>query len=243
MSIRRWIDLTIQRKSLLIARVTGVSERQAASSTTRRSTPRRAPTPEARRRDAERTRQALLDAALAEFSAKGRAGARVGDIAARAGVDKQLISYYFGGKDGLYRALFERWRRQEEEFSDPDVPLDELVVRYVADSVANRDLHRLLVRDCLDDDGGDDDGGTHAAAGEGADVTEMRRRQERGEIADDIDPAFLLLALTGAVSVGIVFPADVRAATGLDPSSPEFAEHYGDQLRRIVRRLAVPPTG
>lgn len=212
-----------------------------------RAGPRRAPGPEARQRDAERTRQALLDAALAEFSAKGRAGARVSEIAARAGVDKQLISYYFGGKDGLYRALVERWRREEAEFGAPDVPLPELAARYVADSVANRTLHRLLVRDCIDDDGPEDAGACNAAAdtaGETAEgVAEMRRRQEQGEIADDIDPAFLLLVLTGAASVGIVFPADVRAATGLDPASPEFAERYGEQLRRIVRRLAPPPAG
>jgi len=67
--------------------------------------PRRAPAAADRRRDPERTRAALLDAALQEFAAKGRAGARVSEIAARAGVDKQLISYYFGGKDGLLEAL------------------------------------------------------------------------------------------------------------------------------------------
>jgi AcrR family transcriptional regulator len=203
--------------------------------------PRRTPDPEARRRDAERTRQALLDAALAEFSAKGRAGARVSEIAARAGVDKQLISYYFGGKDGLYGALVERWRQEEAEFGPPDLPLPELVARYVADSVANRDLHRVLVRECIDDDGGDDPVASAADAGSSDGVAQLRARQGRGEIADDIDPAFLLLALEGAVAAGIVFPADARATTGLDPASPEFAEAYGEQLRRIVRRLAAPP--
>ena len=33
---------------------------------------------------------------------QGLAGARVNDIADRAGVNKQLISYYFGGKEGLF---------------------------------------------------------------------------------------------------------------------------------------------
>ena len=55
--------------------------------------------------------------ALTEFAAKGRTGARVSEIAGRAGVNKQLISYYFGGKDGLYRALVEGWQRHEEEFA------------------------------------------------------------------------------------------------------------------------------
>ncbi|MES2532306.1 MAG: helix-turn-helix domain-containing protein, partial [Pseudomonadota bacterium] len=41
-------------------------------------------------------RNAILAAARAEFSAKGLAGARVNEIAARAGVNKQLLYYYFG---------------------------------------------------------------------------------------------------------------------------------------------------
>lgn len=71
--------------------------------TTKRA--RRAPAPDERTLDAERSRRLLLDAALEEFSAKGFAGARVQDIADRAGVNKQLINYYFGGKEGLYHAL------------------------------------------------------------------------------------------------------------------------------------------
>jgi TetR/AcrR family transcriptional regulator len=52
-------------------------------------------------------RSAILAAARAEFSAKGLTGARVNEIAARAGVNKQLIYYYFGSKEDLYRAALE----------------------------------------------------------------------------------------------------------------------------------------
>ena len=51
-----------------------------------------------------------LDAAVVEFSEHGFSGARISAIAARAGVNQQLISYYFDGKEGLYRALQDRWR-------------------------------------------------------------------------------------------------------------------------------------
>ena len=53
------------------------------------------------------TRAAILAAARAEFSAKGLSGARVREIAERAGVNKQLLYYYFGSKDDLYRAALE----------------------------------------------------------------------------------------------------------------------------------------
>ena len=46
----------------------------------------------------------LLAAALEEFGAHGRAGARTDQIARRAGVNKQLIHYYYRTKQGLYQA-------------------------------------------------------------------------------------------------------------------------------------------
>ena len=52
-------------------------------------------------------RDAILGAARGEFSTKGLAGARVNEIALRAGVNKQLIYYYFGSKEDLYRTALE----------------------------------------------------------------------------------------------------------------------------------------
>ncbi len=56
------------------------------------------------RRDAKRSKRAILDAALAEFAEHGHAGARIDAIAERAGVSKPMIYSYFGDKDELYAA-------------------------------------------------------------------------------------------------------------------------------------------
>jgi AcrR family transcriptional regulator len=66
-----------------------------------------APIAEPRQRDADRTQQALLAAARAEFAEHGLGGARVERIAERAGVDKRLIYYYFENKDSLFLAVLE----------------------------------------------------------------------------------------------------------------------------------------
>ncbi len=50
-------------------------------------------------------RQAILDAALDEFSAKGFAAARMDDVAERAGVAKGTIYLYFKDKDALFQEL------------------------------------------------------------------------------------------------------------------------------------------
>ena len=65
------------------------------------------PTPP-RRRDPVATRRALLAAARVAFAEHGFAGARVDDIAARAGVNKQLVYHHYGDKNGLYLAVLER---------------------------------------------------------------------------------------------------------------------------------------
>src|SRR5215468_10059218 len=64
------------------------------------------------RRDPAATRQKLLTAARREFANSGLAGARVDEIAARAGVNKQLVYHYFGDKDALYLAVLE-WVYEE----------------------------------------------------------------------------------------------------------------------------------
>ena len=58
-------------------------------------------------RDPERTRAVILAAATAEITEKGLGGARVDEIAERAGVNKRMIYHYFDDKEGLYLAVLE----------------------------------------------------------------------------------------------------------------------------------------
>ncbi len=57
------------------------------------------------RRDPLATRRALLAAGASLFSERGYDGVPIEAIAERAGVNKALISYHFGGKHGLYTAV------------------------------------------------------------------------------------------------------------------------------------------
>ncbi|HEV7708398.1 MAG TPA: TetR family transcriptional regulator [Asanoa sp.] len=58
--------------------------------------------------DAQETRRRLIEAAHEEFAAHGIAGARVDRVAATAGVNKALIYFHFGNKEGLFEAVFDR---------------------------------------------------------------------------------------------------------------------------------------
>jgi AcrR family transcriptional regulator len=64
--------------------------------------------PKKPQRNAPLTRKRILDAAEAEFAAKGFDGARLGAIARAARVQQALIHHHFSGKAGLYREVIDR---------------------------------------------------------------------------------------------------------------------------------------
>jgi TetR/AcrR family transcriptional regulator len=60
------------------------------------------------RRDPNKTREAILQAAQDEFATMGLFGGRVNEIASQAGANKRMLYHYFGSKEGLYLAVLER---------------------------------------------------------------------------------------------------------------------------------------
>ncbi len=77
-----------------------------------------AKTQERVRRDPERTRARILEAARVEFARGGLGGARIDQITERAGSNKRMIYYYFGNKEALFLAAlesaYEHIRRAEQ---------------------------------------------------------------------------------------------------------------------------------
>ena len=91
-----------------------------------------------RRRDPVATRRKLLVAARREFAQSGLAGARVDEIAARAGVNKQLVYHYFGDKDALYLAVlewvYEEIRAQERQLNLEGLPPQRAIQKLIESS-------------------------------------------------------------------------------------------------------------
>ena len=201
---------------------------------------RRTPAAHERRRDPERTKALILDAAVEEFGAKGYAGARVSAIAARAGVNQQLIAYYFDGKEGLYRAIGRRWRTHEAEYFPDDMDFADLVRGYVRASVDPRLGGRLPAWEGLADTGVDDDSEEtrERNARLRHELELLRERQRAGELDDRFDPAALMLIFMGASNALTVYPQMARAVLGADGSSAELVEHYADQMARLVELLS-----
>ena len=148
-------------------------------------------------------------------------------------MNKQLINYYFGSKEGLYLALQRAWLEREESFAPPELPLPDLVVRYLTDALDDPRSLRLLLWRGLADDSAPDGG-----PGRQGDLDRVGRRQAAGEVAADLDPAAVLLAGMGMVAAPIAMPQVARELFGVDPSSAEFRERYTEQTPPD-RRLPV----
>ncbi|TAJ28396.1 TetR/AcrR family transcriptional regulator [Bosea sp. (in: a-proteobacteria)] len=103
--------------------------------------------------DPEGVKRDILDAARQEFVENGLSGARVDEIAARTATSKRMIYYYFGDKEGLYRAvleaMYDRIRSFERDLDLASLPPREAMVRLVEFTfdyhVDNPDFVRMVM--------------------------------------------------------------------------------------------------
>jgi AcrR family transcriptional regulator len=202
--------------------------------------PRRSPAPQERQRDPERTRKLILDAAAREFAAHGYAGARISAIASRAGVNQQLISYYFDGKEGLHKAMSERWWRRQSELAAPGTPLPEQLRRFALEALSDPEGPRLFAWGGLEYTGPESDPDSAQRAERlrsGVDL--VRAAQEAGQVPGEVDPACLLVMLMGAAMAATTLPHVIEGVCEADPKSPEFLTHYADQLALVASMLGL----
>lgn len=91
----------------------------------------------------------ILDAAHRVFLRRGTAGARTQEIAAEAGVNKALVHYYFGTKEALAEAVFQRVASVLLPsifgvLSAPDLTLEDRIRRVAERQVAFHRAHPYM---------------------------------------------------------------------------------------------------
>ena len=192
-------------------------------------------------RNPERSRERIVDAALAEFADHGYAGARVQSIAQRAGLNKQLISHHFGGKRALYDAVMsERRLRGGGELLGPASPVADALPTFFDAARADPEWLRVLVWESLEAED-DDDGvaGAEARRSRYLDrVDWVAAEQAAGRLPAGLDPALLLLTLFGAALYPLLLPAVCEMLTGSAPDSDDFAARYREHLHQLASSLS-----
>lgn len=216
-----------------------------------------------RGRDPEAARAAFLSAAEAIFARAGFEGARVEEIAAKAGYNKALLFHYFGDKLGLYQAIVTRYCDEAAHGNarvlGPAVPPDdqpltrktvrrffEVAVRWYFDFCQT---HPKCARVFT----------WEAAEGwnmvlritqsrEKAEWIEkvqrfMRRAQHAGFLQADLDPTMLIaMVITMTQQYHVSIPRYEMMFSGSDFSSSQALAHAREQMVQFVVRGAMTDT-
>jgi AcrR family transcriptional regulator len=143
-------------------------------------------------RNAEATKERILEAALAEFSAHGIAGARVDRIAQAARCNKNLIYIYFEDKETLFETVLEKHLlRVHEEYPFTPDDLPGYAAKVFDFAMTNPDLMRLLAWSTLENTKGSAE---RAATFDGK-LTALIEAQKNGHVGTAFAPDFLLVAI------------------------------------------------
>jgi AcrR family transcriptional regulator len=178
----------------------------------------------------------IISAAQAEFAARGFDGARVDHIARRAGVNKQLLFYYFHSKRGLFSAVLGRGAAElEQALSDlpanGDVPVERIRATLTAQFdflAAHPDLVTLLAQ------AGRSDARPFAPAIKRL-VVLLAEGQGRGQVRDDLDPHLAAAqALVLMVAYLSLEPLIAANAPPLGADEPGLRERWKDAAVRLV---------
>lgn len=99
----------------------------------------------------------LLDAAMALLEQKSYRSITIRDIAQRAEMKSAMVSYYFGGKEGLFIALIERFADTNMlrmgSALDTDDPLKTFIQNTLTTMLASSPMMRLLADEMLSHEG------------------------------------------------------------------------------------------
>ena len=210
----------------------------------RRSRPRR-------RRDPDASRRAILDAAEALFAERGYDGASMGAIGRRAGVSSALPAYFFGGKEGLYRAVLERLLAAREQRLEPLAAraadelehggslrsaLELLIDGYIDFLRERTALVALMAREALGGGRRLGPGPRHSVAVQGGLARFVRSLAPHP--GPSVDPEQLLITTVALCFFPIEHNDTMLAALGLDATSESFAaarkRHVVDVLERVL---------
>ena len=193
-------------------------------------------------------REALLEAALVEFGAKGFDGASTRAIALRVEAHQPQINYHFESKEALWAAsvnyLFGLLGEAlegalpvdlaEADVSDLGVAFADGIRRFVRFAAEHPELNQIMVHEgTVASDRLKWITETHIKPFFDAIGLAWRRLRDAGHAAP-IDSDVLYYLLVGAASHPYVTASEVQLLAGRDPREPEWIDSHADALVAIL---------
>ncbi len=197
------------------------------------------------RRDPEAKKASILASAQTEFAEYGLKGGRIDRIATRAKANKQLVYYYFGSKDDLYRAALEETysqiREREKELDLSALPPVEAMRRLVEFSLDYLQEHREFIRLLADENA---HGARHLHKSELAKRTNspllaiiaetLDRGVSQGDFRAGVDPLNLYVSIAGMTFFYFANGLTMSAIFGRDLNSESSIRHYREHIVAMI---------
>lgn len=162
---------------------------------------------ERKNRDAK---EKLLEAGTALFAEKGFAGVSIRELAETAGVNSAMISYYFGGKEGLYEAVimtqYERLIAKFEAIAVSPAAVHEKIRMYAEvirlNHTEDQPLMARLIQGELSSPTSCMEKVIRKYTTRLAQLVSgiLREGMQTGQLRDDIEPIFAALSLAGMLN-------------------------------------------
>ena len=191
-------------------------------------------------RDAEATRQKLLDAALLAFSAQGYSGTSTRNIETQAGTKRGLINYHFGSKKALWKATAEHLMSiTERELGaaltdmnklDEDQQLRFLIRSYVQFCAKHPELNRLMIQEGMACDWRLSWLLKRAVRPWYEQVCRVFNRAAELGTAPKMDAHHFYYALTGAATLIFSNAAEAAALSGENPLAPKAVDAHANAV-------------
>ena len=180
-------------------------------------------------------KEKLLAAATRLFAEKGFAGVSIRQLAEAAGVNSAMISYYYGGKEGLYEAVlttqYERLLGKFEAIAVLQAPVKEKIRQYAEvirlNHTAEQPLMARLIQGELTSPTACMEKVVRNYTSRIARIVSgiVQQGVEDGEFRQDIPPLFATLALAGMLNFYFILREATRAIVPIfSVGDEEFVE-------------------
>jgi AcrR family transcriptional regulator len=204
---------------------------------------------EGRTRDADRSREAILNAAEQLFAQKGYDSTSLQEIGDLAGVSRGTPGYFFGSKEHLYQAVLERVLEAEHDDTEQvrarlaaggATPVDiitEVIRSHIDFLVARPTFLQLMTREAL---GGlvmqtSDTSLEVIQAGRALTTALLEQNETR-----QIDPDLLLVNIIGLCWMPLTHRETLLKPLGLDADDPNFIEQLKQNVVDVLLHGILP---
>ena len=203
------------------------------------------PSPDTGTPKAHRTRTQILEAATRLFSERGYRGTGIRDVEAAAGVKRGVVTYHFGSKDNLWKAMFTfafgpylddlRSKADLLRALDPNTRARFLIENFVRASAARPWMNQLMIQENF----------TESWRSEWIAENFLKPFRELSQSIAEGDPLMQRLesdphvryAVLGACNMVFSHRCEVRALFNEDVGDDEFVDRHVATVLKLIEGL------